>query len=70
MIVIWDNACPKKDTGHSLSDHWICKILFSVSYADLRSMVQTPWRFTGARSLGDFTGRTTNSQPIHTQIAS
>ncbi len=30
-----------------------------------RAMVETPWRFTVARPLGDFTGSTKDGRPIH-----
>ncbi len=30
-----------------------------------RAMVEAPWRFTEARPLGDFTGRTKDGKPIY-----
>ncbi len=30
-----------------------------------RAMVETPWRFTAARPLGDFTGATKDGRPIY-----
>ena len=32
-----------------------------------RAMVEAPWRFTAARPLGDFTGRTKDGKPIYIQ---
>jgi len=34
-----------------------------------RAMVEAPWRFTVARPLGDFTGRTTDGKPIYIRTA-
>jgi len=34
-----------------------------------RAMVEAPWRFTVARPLGDFSGRTKDGSPIYIQTA-
>ncbi len=38
--------------------------MFGVGEAEARVLVEAPWRFTGMRPLGDFSGRYKDNRPI------